>query len=124
MSTRRIYSATMTKDDCRDASEATCRAVARRRGVAYPIPHTSVVGKPPADLYTHPERYGTRHLTAPIETRTRGEYVLEVTPEMEALDAGTETVSGREVDVVRTGTDRSADIPETIDDEPTRTLTR
>lgn len=75
----------------------------------YPIPHTAVVGMPPADLYTHPERYGTQMLTAPFEGRVPGDWYFEVTAEMEALPAGTEHVGGIDVEVTRSGTVRTTD---------------
>jgi len=83
-------------------------SAARQRGVVYPIPPGKVVGIPPADLHTNPI-YGTHQLTAPRETNVRGEFLLEVTPEMELLPVGTEKVDGVDVEVVRVGTERPAD---------------
>ena len=83
----------------------------------YPIPHTAVIGMPPADLYAHPERYGTRYLTAPFEGRVAGDFYFEVTAEMAALPAGTELIDGSDVPVTRVGTMRTADTFK-VDDDP------
>ncbi|MEE8361767.1 MAG: hypothetical protein V3R71_06395 [Gemmatimonadales bacterium] len=54
-----------------------------------------------------PEHYATHYLTGPLLTRA-GDYMLEVTKEMELLTAGTEIVEGKAVDVVRRGVEVDA----------------
>ena len=93
-----------TRREARKASQAVCRREARRRGVAYPIPHTEVVGIAPADLYTHPERYGTRHLTDTRKRKGRAEHYFELTARMREVPEGaTERVDGEDVPVRRDG---------------------
>lgn len=103
------YAGPFTLRQALQHAEACCRAAARKRGVAYPMAGTAA-GVPPADWRTHPERYGTHYLTAPRETTVPGEFLIEVTAEMEALPEGTEKVDGRDIEVVRAGTERSPDI--------------
>ena len=105
------YAGPFTEREAWNRAEAACRAEARKRGVSYPIQGT-VVGTAPAGW---PAGYGTQWLTAPQETKTVGEYLLEVTPEMEELPEGTEQVDGEDVEVTRVGTERSRDI---FPDEP------
>ena len=88
-------------------AKAACMARARQRGVRYPMPYAIVTGIPPSDLKTNPDKYGTHYLTGPRETAVRGEYLLEVTAEMEALPEGTERVDGEDVEVTRVGVERS-----------------
>ncbi len=108
-------------------AERLCRAVGMRKArlldpeaavPQYPIPHTSVVGKAPADLYTHPERYGTHYITAPFEGRAVGDFYFEVTPGMGALSEGTEYVDGVDVPITRAGTVRTADTFKEDDPDP------
>lgn len=98
MNQRRIYAGPYSEADAYRKARRTCRAYADSIEQPYPIPHTSVVGTPPADLATHPERYATHYLTSPAPTRD-GQYMIEVTPEMEALPEAP--------DVVRTGTEQT-----------------
>jgi hypothetical protein len=90
------------------AGPFTFEDAARVRGVAYPMPHSSVVGVEPADLRTHPERYAATQLTAPERDRGGADYFVRVLDEMAALpDDG-------DGDVMRDGTER---VLAEIDDE-------
>ncbi len=95
-----------TKRDGLRAQQAAGRRFAREQGLPWPLPPGKVVGVPPADLHTNPV-YGTHAISELRETAVRGEYLLEVTAEMEALPAGTERVDGQDIEVPRAGTKRS-----------------
>ncbi len=96
-----------TRADAKAAAEATCRGFARSRSEAYPIPATRYIGRKPVHWHDRPEHYATHSLSEPLVTRA-GDYMLEVTPEMETVPAGSEVVDGKSVDVVRVGAEVDA----------------
>lgn len=104
-----------TREDAQAAAEATCRGFARLRSLPYPIPATRYIGRKPVHWNDRPEHYATHSLSAPLLTRA-GDYMLEVTPEMESVPAGSEVVKGKAVDVVTSGIDVDADTwPDGVD---------